>query len=66
MFILLIYIFQYSDNEYSNVINAKKPLNLVSIWCGNFQTFALDYKGHLYSWGLNDVCIYIVSVFVHL
>ena len=32
-----------------------KPLNFVQIWCGNFQTFALDNKNNLYSWGLNDV-----------
>ena len=42
------------DNTYSNVSNILKPLHYKKIWVGNCQTFALDYKNNLYSFGLND------------
>lgn len=42
------------ENIYSNVSNILKPLHYKKIWVGNCQTFALDYKNNLYSWGLND------------
>ena len=42
------------ENTYSNVSNILKPLNYTKIWVGNCQTFALDYKDNIYSWGLND------------
>ena len=42
------------ENTYSNVSNILKPIHYKKIWVGNCQTFALDYKNNLYSWGLND------------
>ncbi len=42
------------ENLYSNVSNILKPNHYKKIWVGNCQTFAIDYKNNLYSWGLND------------
>lgn len=47
----------YRDDSYGNVTNSNSSDNFIQIWAENFQCFAIDADGNLYSWGLNDVKI---------
>jgi hypothetical protein len=42
------------DNGYGNVTHCYTE-EYVEIWAENFQCYAMDSNGNLYSWGLNEV-----------
>ena len=43
------------DNSYGNITHLNnKAIRFVNVFIGNFQCFAVDNYGTLYSWGLND------------
>ena len=51
----LLTLLARGDNSYGNITYLNnKTIRFVDVFIGNFQCFAIDNNGTLYSWGLND------------